>query len=108
MVCLWQIMAGIASHVSRSPLCLRISEIVMMRQSDALKNNRGHSAFGSWQGAVGSQPGDRRAPDKPMPIGEASCKPQSESSLAVWVPRIGTQEITGRWLILDSEFRPVE
>jgi hypothetical protein len=44
------------------------------------------------------------APDKPMPIGEASCKTWDEKGLAVWTLRIGGQEISGRWVIVDRQF----
>jgi hypothetical protein len=48
------------------------------------------------------------APDKPMPIGEASCRTWDENVLAVWTLRIGKQEIPGRWVIIDREFRPAQ
>ena len=41
-----------------------------------------------------------------MPIGEASCRTYDENGLAVWTIRIGKQEIPGRWVIVDREFRP--
>jgi hypothetical protein len=28
--------------------------------------------------------------------------------VAIWVLRIGKQEIPGRWVIMDGEFRPAE
>jgi hypothetical protein len=46
--------------------------------------------------------------DKPMPIGEASCRTHDEYGLAVWTIRIGKQEIPGRWVIVDREFRPTQ
>jgi hypothetical protein len=46
--------------------------------------------------------------DKFMPIGEASCSTHDENGLAVWTLRIGKQEIPGRWVIVDWEFRPAE
>ncbi len=45
-------------------------------------------------------------PDKPMPIGEASCRTHDQNGLAVWTLRIGKQEIPGRWIIFDRQFRP--
>jgi hypothetical protein len=33
------------------------------------------------------------APDKPMPIGEATCRTWDDNGLAVWKLRIGKQEI---------------
>ena len=44
--------------------------------------------------------------DKFMPIGEASCRTHDENGLAVWMLRIGKEEISGRWVIIDREFRP--
>jgi hypothetical protein len=44
--------------------------------------------------------------DRPMPIGEASCRTHDENGLAVWTLRIGEREIPGRWIIVDREFRP--
>ena len=46
--------------------------------------------------------------DKFMPIGEASCRTHDENGLAVWKLRIGEQEIPGRWIIVDREFRPTQ
>ena len=48
------------------------------------------------------------APDMFMPIGEAPCKTQEENGLAVWVLRIGKEHISGRWIIVDREFRPAK
>ena len=44
--------------------------------------------------------------DKFMPIGEAHCLTWDEKGLAVWTLRIGKEEIAGRWVIVDREFRP--
>jgi hypothetical protein len=57
-------------------------------------------------GHVPGSIGVLQAPDRPMPIGEASCKTWDEKGLAVWTIRIGKQEIPGRWVIVDREFRP--
>ena len=46
------------------------------------------------------------SPDKPMPIGEAHCVTWDQNGLAVWTLRIGKEEIPGRWVIVDREFRP--
>ena len=48
------------------------------------------------------------APDNPMPIGMASCRTWDENGLAVWTPRIGGQEIAGRWVIIDRQFKPMQ
>jgi hypothetical protein len=44
--------------------------------------------------------------DNPMPIGQASCKTWDENGNAVWTLTIDGQPITGRWVIIDREFRP--
>ena len=46
--------------------------------------------------------------DKPMPIGEAHCTTWDEKGLAVWTLRVGKQEIPGRWVIVDREFRQMQ
>jgi len=43
--------------------------------------------------AVPGSIGILEAPDKPMPIGEASCRTHDENGLAVWTLRIGKEEI---------------
>ena len=48
------------------------------------------------------------ASDQFMPIGEAHCLTWDEKGLAVWTLRIGKQEIPGRWVIVDREFRPAQ
>ncbi len=46
--------------------------------------------------------------DKFMPIGEAPCVTWNENGLAVWTLRMGKQELPGRWVIVDREFRPAK
>ncbi len=46
--------------------------------------------------------------DQFMPIGEASRRTWDENGLAVWTIRVGRQEIPGRWVIVDREFRPAQ
>jgi hypothetical protein len=48
------------------------------------------------------------SPDQPMPIGQADCMTHDENGAAVWVLRIGKQEIPGRWVLVSGEFLPVE
>jgi hypothetical protein len=43
--------------------------------------------------------------DQFMPIGEASCESRDENGLAVWALRIGKNDIPGKWIIVDGEFR---
>ncbi len=57
--------------------------------------------YGDVPGSIGVL----EAVDKPMPIGEASCRIHDENGLAVWTLRIGKQEIPGRWTIVNREFR---
>jgi hypothetical protein len=35
------------------------------------------------------------------PIGEAHCGARDANGLAVWTIKIGKQEITGRWVVID-------
>jgi hypothetical protein len=60
--------------------------------------------YGDVPGSIGVL----EALDKFMPIGEASCRTHDENGLAVWTLRIGKEEIPGRWIIVDQEFRPSE
>ncbi len=59
-------------------------------------------------GQVPGSIGVLEALDRFMPIGEASRRTHNENGLAVWTLRIGKQEIPGRWIIVDREFRPSE
>jgi hypothetical protein len=58
--------------------------------------------YGQTPGSIGVL----AALDRPMPIGEASCRTHDANGLAVWTLRIGEREIPGRWIIVDREFRP--
>jgi hypothetical protein len=46
------------------------------------------------------------APLNPMLIGDATCRPWDENGAAVWTIRIGKEEMPGRWVMVDREFRP--
>jgi hypothetical protein len=48
------------------------------------------------------------APDHPMPVGMACCTGWDRDGLAVWRPTIEGDDVPGRWIIVDCEFRPVE
>jgi hypothetical protein len=48
------------------------------------------------------------APDKPMPIGMASCIGWDRAGLAVWRLTVHDAEVSGRWIIVDRGFRPAE
>jgi hypothetical protein len=45
------------------------------------------------------------APDNHMPIGQAMCRGWDENGLAVWTLTIGGQEIAGRWVLIDGQFK---
>ncbi len=57
-------------------------------------------------GQLPSSIGVLEALDKFMPIGEAHCLTWDQNGLAVWTLRIGKEEMPGRWVIIDREFRP--
>jgi hypothetical protein len=58
-------------------------------------------------GDVPSAIGVLEALDRFMPIGEATCRAWDENGLAVWTLRIGKDEVPGRWVIEDREFKAV-
>ena len=60
--------------------------------------------YGQTPGSIGVL----EAIDKPMPIGEASCRTYDENGLAVWTLRTSKQEILGLWIVVDREFQPVK
>jgi hypothetical protein len=64
-------------------------------------SHRGPVKYGSVPSAIGVL----ESPLNPMPIGEATCRTWDENGLAVWTIRIGKDEISGRWVIKDREFR---
>ena len=47
------------------------------------------------------------APDKPMPIGMANCAGWDPAGLAVWHLTVEGNDVPGRWIIVDREFRLV-
>jgi hypothetical protein len=57
-------------------------------------------------GQLSSSIGVLEALDSPMPIGMAPCRGWGLDGLAVWTLRIGGQELLGRWVIIDRQFRP--
>ncbi len=67
-------------------------------------SQKGPVRYGDVPGSIGVL----ESSDKPMPTGEASCRTHDENGLAVWTLRIGKQEIPGRWIIVDREFRPAQ
>ncbi len=64
-------------------------------------SQNGPIQYGDVPGSIGVL----EALDKFKPIGEASCRTHDENGLAVGTLRIGKQEIPGRWVIVDREFR---
>ena len=67
-------------------------------------SSRGPVKYGDLPSAIGVL----EAPDKFIPIGEASCRTWDETGLALWTLRIGKQEIPGRWVIVEREFTPAQ
>ena len=65
-------------------------------------SHKGKIRYGDVPGSIGVL----EALGKFMPIGEASCRTHDENGLAVWTLRVGKQEVPGRWVIIDREFRP--
>ncbi len=65
-------------------------------------SHEGKIRYGEIPGSIGVL----EATDKPMPIGEASCRTWDDNGLAVWTLRIGKEQVFGRWIIVDREFRP--
>jgi len=65
-------------------------------------SQKGPVRYGEVPGSIGVL----EAFDNFMPIGEAHCVTWDENGLAVWTLRIGKQEIPGRWIIVDREFKP--
>jgi hypothetical protein len=63
---------------------------------------RGPVKYDTVPGSIGVLAG----PDQFMPIGEANCVTWDAKGLAVWTLRIGKDEMPGRWVIVDREFRP--
>jgi hypothetical protein len=47
------------------------------------------------------------SPDGLIPSGRADCTTHDEHGVAVWVLRIGKEEIPGRWVLVGGEFRLV-
>jgi len=64
-------------------------------------SKRGPIRYGDVPGSIGAL----EAIDKLMPIGEASCRTHDANGLAVWTLRIGKEDIPGRWVIVDREFK---
>src|SRR5262249_62403075 len=58
--------------------------------------------YGEVPGAVGLL----EALDKPMPVGMALCVGWDPAGLAVWTLTVHGDELPGRWLVVDGEFRP--
>jgi hypothetical protein len=65
-------------------------------------SHRGQVKYGDVPSAIGVL----EALDRFMPIGEATCRTWDENGLGVWTLPIGKEEIPGRWVIVDREFKP--
>jgi hypothetical protein len=57
--------------------------------------------YGDVPGSIGVL----EASDQFMPVGVAHCVTWNQEGLAVWKLSIGKQEVAGRWVIIDREFR---
>ena len=44
--------------------------------------------------------------ESPMPVGMALCVGWDPAGLAVWTLTVHGDELPGRWLVIDREFRP--
>ncbi len=63
-----------------------------MISNSAHISRNGSIRYGDVPGSIGVL----EALDKFIPIGEASCRTYDENGLAVWMLRIGKQEVPGR------------
>jgi hypothetical protein len=70
----------------------------------ALISQVGPVKYGQLPSAIGVL----EKPKQWMPNGEATCRDWDENGLAVWTLRIGGQDVPGRWVIVDREFRLIE
>jgi hypothetical protein len=62
---------------------------------------RGPLKYGEVPGAIGVL----EAPDKPMPVGVALGGGWDTAGRAVWTLTVHGDELPGRWLVIDGEFR---
>jgi hypothetical protein len=60
--------------------------------------------YGQLPGSIGVL----EALDKPMPIGMAFASGRTEGGLPVWRLTVDGDDVPGRWVIVDREFRLVE
>jgi hypothetical protein len=67
-------------------------------------NVAGPVRYGQLPGSIGVLD----SPDRPMPIGMANCTGWDPAGLAVWRLTVDGDDVPGRWVIVDCEFRPVE
>jgi hypothetical protein len=63
---------------------------------------RGPLRHGEVPGSIGVL----EAPDNPMPVGRALCVGWDSAGRAVGMLTVHGDELPGRWLIIDGEFRP--
>src|SRR4051812_11128646 len=60
------------------------------------------------RGILPGSVGVLEAPDRFMPIGQASCSRWSDDGLAVWRLNIGGTDLAGEWIIVDRQFIPAQ
>ena len=63
---------------------------------------RGPLLHGIWPDAISVL----EARDKPMPIGMALCIGVDAWSRALWTLTVDGEDLPGRWVVVDHEFRP--
>ena len=47
----------------------------------------------------------RKAPDKPRPIGVATCVGVDVKGQALWTLNVRDADVSGRWIVVDRQFR---
>jgi hypothetical protein len=65
---------------------------------------RGPLFYGVWADALGVL----EALDKTMPIGLALCVGRDAAGYALWGLVIHDEDVPGRWVVIDREFKPVQ
>jgi hypothetical protein len=64
--------------------------------------DRGPLLYGSVPGAIGVLD----ALDRPMPVGMALSAGWDDQRRAVWRLAVDGDDVPGRWIVIDREFRP--
>ena len=72
-----------------------------MRYFTNVGQDRGPLLHGTVPGAIGVI----EDPDKPMPIGMALRVGRDDAGRALWALTIDGEDLPGRWVVVDREFR---